>query len=158
MSLCLAEPLLQRIASTFPDHSLQSCRGMRRMRVTFTYFISGKCMLIWGLYLFPKDSHFKDIGVESFHKQGKGSGKKPQRQHKYYLWSSASPIKYCAKHDVYKYSRALRMDCSAGRQDGLSNMLYSKTAAQLQTWTILFWSHFCVSNKGPNAIVLVRKC
>lgn len=75
MSLCLAEPLLQRIASTFPEHSLQSCRGMRRMRVTFTYFISGKCMLIWGLYLFPKYSHFKDIGVESFHKQGKGSGK-----------------------------------------------------------------------------------
>lgn len=65
----------KRIASAFPEHSLQSCRGIKKLWVTFTYFISGKCMLIWGLYLSPKYSHFKDIGVESFHEQGEGSGK-----------------------------------------------------------------------------------
>lgn len=38
----------KRIASAFPQHSLEKCRGIKRMWMTFVNSISRNCMLIWG--------------------------------------------------------------------------------------------------------------
>lgn len=129
----------KQIASAFPGHSLQNCRGRKRMWVKFFISISKNFILIWGQNLGSIYFQYEVISrrkVLSFsHKQAEeGSEKNPTE--------GSTRTTFGIVQFQYKFLQDINMtelwgwDTQAGRQDGLSGVLCNannRIFSQLQT-------------------------